>query len=73
MEKSAKLFWRYFGAILALVELVIYILLIRNPFPRQITIVTFLLINAVIIAYLLQVKLKVEKHNAQISALETNS
>jgi hypothetical protein len=68
MEKKVKLFWRYFGSILVLVEIFTYVLLIRNPFPWQFVRLVFMLANAFIIAYLVQVKLKVEKHNAQINS-----
>jgi len=68
MKKSVKLFWRYFGSLLVLLEVFVYLLFIRNPFPWQFVRVAFLLVNALIIAYLVQVKRKVQKHNAQVSA-----
>ena len=67
MEKKVKLFWRYFGMILVLAEIAIYLVLLRNPFPWQLVRLAFMLINSFIIAYLVQMKLKVEKHNAQIN------
>jgi hypothetical protein len=68
MEKRVKLFWRYFGSILVLVEISVYFLSIQNSLLRPIICFAFLLINALIIAYLVQVKLEVEKHNAAIDA-----
>jgi hypothetical protein len=67
MRKKDKLFWRYFGSILVLVEICIYLLFIRNPFPWQFVRVAFMLVNLLIVAYLVQLKLKVEKHNAQVN------
>ena len=68
MEKSVQLFWRYFGAILVLLEVCVYILAFKTPFPWQVIRIGFLLVNLFIIAYLVQVKLKVHKHNAQVNA-----
>jgi hypothetical protein len=68
MKKKAKKFWRHFGLILVLVEISVYFLVIQNSFSRQIICFAFLLINTLIIAYLVQVKLEVEKHNAAIDA-----
>jgi len=67
MKKKDKLFWRYFGSVLVLVEICICLLLIRNPFPWLLVRLAFTLANSFIIAYLLQVKLKVEKHNALVN------
>jgi hypothetical protein len=68
MEKNVKLFWRYFGPALALLEISIYLMLVQKPFTWQFIRIAFMMVNAFIIAYLLQVKLKVDKHNAQIAA-----
>ena len=70
MEKNAKLFWRCFGAILALAEIAMYVLLIRKPFTWLMIRFIFMAVNVVIIAHLVQVKLRAEKHNAEIKALE---
>ena len=67
MEKHVKLFWRYLGAILVLVEIAIYFVLIQNPFPWQLVRLVFMVVNSFIIAYLVHMKLKVEKHNAEIN------
>jgi hypothetical protein len=68
MKKKAKKFWRHFGLILVLVEISVYFLSIQNSLLRPIVCFAFLLINALIITYLVQVKLGVEKHNAAIDA-----
>ncbi len=68
MKKNDKLFWRYFGTAMVVLEVFVYLLFIRNPFPWQFVRVAFLLVNALIIAHLVQVKLKVQRHNAQVSA-----
>jgi hypothetical protein len=68
MEKSVKLFWRYFGALLAFAEVAVYIFLVRHPFSWQFIRIAFLAGNLVIIGYLVKIKLQVEKHNAEVSA-----
>jgi len=73
MEKSVKLFWRYFGTILVFAEVAVYIFLVRNPFSWQFIRLAFMAVNLVIIAHLVKVKLQVEKHNAEVgAAVETN-
>jgi hypothetical protein len=67
MGKKAKLFWRRVGVTLVLAEIAIYLVLLRNPFPWQLVRLAFMVVNSFIIAYLVQIKLKVEKHNAQVS------
>jgi hypothetical protein len=67
MKKKTKLFWRYVGITLVLAETAIYLVLMRNPFPWQLVRLAFMVVNSFIIAYLVQMKLKVEKHNAQIT------
>jgi|GEM_PF-6687948 len=68
MEKNVKLFWRYFGSVLALVEVFVYLRFIQSPFPWPFVRVAFLLVNVLIIGYLAHVKRQVEKHNAQVNA-----
>jgi hypothetical protein len=73
MEKSVKLFWRYFGVILVFAEVAAYVLLIRNPFSWQFIRLAFMSVNLVVIAHLVKVKLQVEKHNAAVgAAMQTN-
>ncbi len=69
MEKSVILFWRYFGSALALFEIAAYFLLLQYPDHWQFVRIQFLIINTIIIIYLVQAKLKVEKHNAQVDAV----
>jgi hypothetical protein len=71
MEKSIKLFWRYFGSLLVFAEVAVYIFLVRSPFPWQFIRLTFMAINLIIIAHLVKVKLQVEKHNAEVNATMT--
>jgi hypothetical protein len=68
MGKNVKLFWRYFGSVLALLEVFVYLHFIQSPFPWPFVRLAFLSVNVLIIGYLAHVKLQVEKHNAQVNA-----
>lgn len=68
MKKKAKRFWRYFGPSLVLLEVCNFAVLRDHYMLWQYVCLGFLLLNFAIITYLVNIKRKVQLHNAQVDA-----
>jgi hypothetical protein len=65
MEKQEKVLWRYCVATLAFVEILTWLLFIDNPFYWNFIRAGFILLNGSVVTYLVNLKVKVEKYNAE--------
>ena len=65
MGKREKLFWRYFVPVLAFIEVATFLVFIHKPFLWNFIRLGFILFNGSIITYLVNLKIKVEKFNAE--------
>jgi hypothetical protein len=65
MEKQEKLFWRYFVPVLAFIEVATFLVFIHKPFLWNFIRLGFILFNGSILIYLVNVKIQVEKFNAE--------
>ena len=68
MRKKTKRFWRNFGPSLVLFELCTYLVLGNRYFIWQFACFAFLAVNSFIVIHLVNIKIRVEQHNAKVDA-----